>query len=108
MNCLQSEEGSFEEGDGSLKRKAPVTEEDRKRRRQEINRQSARRIRERRSHELETLKQQASLLLAMTACTHLFLMTNKSTDAHKRDCRSGCLRFAELHTRSSLDCTQIA
>ena len=58
MFALQSEDGSFEEGDGSAKRKAPMTEEDRKRRRQEINRQSARRIRERRSHELENLKQQ--------------------------------------------------
>ncbi|KAK9792968.1 hypothetical protein WJX73_002136 [Symbiochloris irregularis] len=60
--AAESEEGSYEEGEGALKRKAPMTEEDRKRRRQEINRQSARRIRERRSHELETLKQQVGNL----------------------------------------------
>lgn len=40
------------------KRKGPMSEEDKKRRRQEINRQSARRIRERKSHEMEHLKQQ--------------------------------------------------
>lgn len=35
-----------------------MTEEDRKKRRQEINRQSARRIRERRTHEMENLRLQ--------------------------------------------------
>lgn len=49
------------------KRKGPMSEEDKKRRRQEINRQSARRIRERKSHEMERLKQQVlSLILSAT------------------------------------------
>lgn len=56
---MQSDENSdVEDGSCGAKRKAPMTEADRKRRRQEINRQSARRIRERRSHEMEKLKQQ--------------------------------------------------
>ncbi len=56
-----------------------MTEEDKKRRRQEINRQSARRIRERRSHEMERLKQQvcpfATCRLPCYVCVnHLQLM----------------------------------
>ncbi|KAL3144141.1 hypothetical protein ABBQ32_003930 [Trebouxia sp. C0010 RCD-2024] len=47
-----------DEGSVGAKRKGPMTEEDRKRRRQEINRRSARRIRERKSLEMERLKQQ--------------------------------------------------
>jgi hypothetical protein len=54
----QSEENSAEEEDHiGQKRKAPLSEEERKKRRQEINRQSARRIRERRSVEMEDLRQ---------------------------------------------------
>lgn len=56
---LQSDNQSdADEGSVGAKRKGPMTEEDRKRRRQEINRQSARRIRERKSLEMERLKQQ--------------------------------------------------
>ncbi|KAL0042700.1 hypothetical protein WJX79_008153 [Trebouxia sp. C0005] len=56
------EHSEGDEGSAGTKRKGPMTEEDKKRRRQEINRQSARRIRERRSHEMERLKQQNALL----------------------------------------------
>ncbi|KAK9820897.1 hypothetical protein WJX74_003309 [Apatococcus lobatus] len=56
-------ESDSDSKDGSdLKRKAPVSDAERKRRRQEINRQSARRIRERRNNEMENLKQQVSTL----------------------------------------------
>ncbi|KAK9856787.1 hypothetical protein WJX84_000306 [Apatococcus fuscideae] len=55
-------ESDSDSKDGSdLKRKAPVSDAERKRRRQEINRQSARRIRERRNNEMENLKQQGLL-----------------------------------------------
>lgn len=65
---LQSDNQSDEdEGSAGGKRKARMTEEDKKRRRQEVNRQSARRIRERRSHEMERLKQQVQ------ACSALFV-----------------------------------
>ena len=47
-----------DEGSVGAKRKGPMSEEDRKRRRQEINRQSARRIREKKSLEVTRLKQQ--------------------------------------------------
>lgn len=50
------------------KRKGPMSDEDKKRRRQEINRQSARRIRERKSHEMERLKQQ------VRACSALYII----------------------------------
>lgn len=67
MLLLQSDNQSDEdEGSIGIKRKGPMTEEDKKRRRQEINRQSARRIRERRSQEMERLKQQVQ------ACSSLF------------------------------------
>lgn len=60
--AAESEEGSDDGEGGKRSKQATVTEEDRKRRRQDINRQSARRIRERRSHELESLKQQVNNL----------------------------------------------
>jgi len=56
-----SEDGDEpDDGGSNHKRKvlAPMTEEERKARRKEINRQSARRIRERKSNEMESLKQQ--------------------------------------------------
>jgi len=77
---VQSDEHSEgDEGSAGTKRKGPMTEEDKKRRRQEINRQSARRIRERRSHEMERLKQQvcpfATCRLPCYVCVnHLQLM----------------------------------
>ena len=60
---LQSDE-ELDEDDGTGKRKATMTEEDRKKRRQEINRQSARRIRERRTHEMENLRMQVGVAAA--------------------------------------------
>ncbi len=58
MGAVQSDEHSEgDEGSAGTKRKGPMTEEDKKRRRQEINRQSARRIREK-ANEMERLKQQ--------------------------------------------------
>ena len=63
---LQSDNQSDgDEGSVGAKRKGLMTEEDKKRRRQEINRQSARRIRERRSHEMERLKQQVQTYSAL-------------------------------------------
>ena len=59
---MQSD-SDFKDGN-DLKRKAPVSDAERKRRRQEINRQSARRIRERRNNEMEQLKQQVSISAA--------------------------------------------
>lgn len=51
--------GGLQDGGSSQKRKtAPLTEEERKKRRKEINRQSARRIRERKSNEMESLRLQ--------------------------------------------------
>ena len=65
---LQSDNQSDgDEGSVGAKRKGPMTDEDKKRRRQEINRQSARRIRERRLHEMERLKQQVQ------ACSELLV-----------------------------------
>ena len=65
MSLLQSDNQSGgDEGSAGAKRKGPMSEEDKKRRRQEINRQSARRIRERRSHEMERLKQQVQAFSA--------------------------------------------
>ena len=66
MLLLQSDNQSDgDEGSVGAKRKGPMTEQDKKRRRQEINRQSARRIRERRSHELDRLKQQVQACSAL-------------------------------------------
>ena len=66
MLLLQSDNQSDgDEGSVGAKRKGPMTEQDKKRRRQEINRQSARRIRERRSHELDCLKQQVQACSAL-------------------------------------------
>lgn len=57
-----SEDGEEpDDGGSNHKRKvsaAPKTEEERRARRKEINRQSARRIRQRKSNEMESLKQQ--------------------------------------------------
>ena len=53
--------GDGEEGQDErtvIKRKTPLNEEERKKRRKEINRQSARRIRERKNNEMESLRQQ--------------------------------------------------
>ncbi|KAK9809013.1 hypothetical protein WJX72_007913 [[Myrmecia] bisecta] len=52
------------DGDGSTgsKRKAPSSQEEKRKRRQEINRKSARRIRDRRSQEAEDLKRQVAHL----------------------------------------------
>lgn len=59
--------GEAQEGGSGQKRKTtPLTEEERKKRRKEINRQSARRIRERKSNEMESLRQQVRLLCAST------------------------------------------
>ena len=48
-------------GSGQKRKTAPLTEEERKKRRKEINRQSARRIRERKSIEMESLRQQVCI-----------------------------------------------
>jgi hypothetical protein len=50
-----------EGGSGQKRKTTPLTEEERKKRRKEINRQSARRIRERKSNEMESLRQQVHL-----------------------------------------------
>ena len=60
MCLLVQSESDFKGGSHAThhQRKAPVSDAERKRRRQEINRESARRIRERRAVEMEQLKQQ--------------------------------------------------
>ena len=57
---MQQENGNGEVSSAAgLKRKgAPLTEEERRIRRKEINRESARRIRKRKNNEMESLKQQ--------------------------------------------------
>ncbi|KAK9849959.1 hypothetical protein WJX84_002009 [Apatococcus fuscideae] len=57
---LESDSNTKDGSDG--KRKGPVSDAERKKRRQEVNRQSARRIRERRNNEMEYLKQQVQTL----------------------------------------------
>jgi hypothetical protein len=52
------EEGANGEALPQKRKSLPLSEEERKLRRKEINRQSARRIRERKSHEMENLKHQ--------------------------------------------------
>ena len=57
---MQQENGMGEaDSPGSKRKGPPLTEEERRIRRKEINRESARRIRRRKNNEMETLKQQA-------------------------------------------------
>ncbi len=67
---MQQENGNGEVSSAAgLKRKGtPLTEEERRIRRKEINRESARRIRKRKNNEMESLKQQVRRTAAgMTA-----------------------------------------
>ena len=57
---MQQENGIGEpDSPGSKRKGTPLTEEERRIRRKEINRESARRIRRRKNNEMESLKQQA-------------------------------------------------
>ncbi|CAL8470404.1 g9946 [Coccomyxa elongata] len=100
--------GGLQDGGSSQKRKtAPLTEEERKKRRKEINRQSARRIRERKSNEMESLRQQVAHLQGQVQLLlrHAANLGKEKTDLMQRNmelterCNMAAGENAELRAR---------
>ena len=98
---MQTDEDEEDDGTGVKRSKSSLmSDEERKKRRQEINRQSARRIRERRTQEMEGLRVQVCLpvLVLHTACCssykRLCLVLQMLTACRGKACASAVMAAA--------------